>query len=140
VSVELVNVKLALIEIALIVPSKRSIGMNRVATTRWGNSCSVEEASNSESSAMGETKTGINLIVVDQFDLVGGIRSDIDALNVMKNPKELPGVLAVLYLLTGSFTKLLQSIVPKDRQPTLVWSCIAMQNPWERASLPSNGT
>jgi len=138
--VELGDIELAQIEIAPIVPSKRSIGTNRVATTRWGNTCLVEEASNSESTAMGETKPGINLIVVQQFHLVGGIGSDILPLNVTKNTNQLPGVLAVLYIPTGSFAKLLQSVVPKDHQPTLVWSCIAMHNPWELASLPSNGT
>ena len=137
--VELSDVKLARVEIAPIVPNKRSIGTNRSATARRGNSCSVEEASNSESGALGETKPGINLIVIDQFDLVGGIGSDIHALNITKNTNELPGVLAILYVPTGSFTELLQSVVPEDRQPTLVWSCIAMHNPWELASQPRNG-
>jgi len=36
-------------------------------------------------------------------------------MNVTKNTNELPGVLAVLHVLTGIFAELLQSVVPKDR-------------------------
>jgi len=50
--VELGDVKLVRIEMALIMPSKRSIGTNWVTTTRWGNNCWVEETSNSERTAM----------------------------------------------------------------------------------------
>jgi len=89
---------------------------------------------------MGETKPGINLIIVDQFNLVGGIGSDIHPINVTKNTNELPGVLAVLYIPTGSFAELLHSVVQNDHQSTLVLSCIAMHNPWELACLPSYGT
>jgi len=120
--VELVDVEFAQIKIVPIVPSKRSIGTHKVATTRWGNSCSVGEASNSETGSMGETKPGINLIVIDQFDLVGGTRSDIHSLNVTKNTYELPLVLTILYVPTGSFAELLQSVVLKDRRPTIGWS------------------
>jgi len=89
----------------------------------------VEKASNSESNAMGEMEPGSNLIVVNHFDLVGSIGSDIHALNVTKNTNELLGVLAFLHVWTGSFAELLQSVVPKDRQPTLVWSGLTMHNP-----------
>ena len=34
---------------------------------------------------MGEMKLGINLIIIDQFNLVGGIGGDILALNGMEN-------------------------------------------------------
>jgi len=114
-SVELSDIEFMRIEIVLIVPSKRSIGINRVATARLGNSCLVEEVSNSESSAMREMKPGINLIVINQFDLVCGIESDIHALNVMKNTNELPGVLAVIYIPTGRFAELLKSVGPNHR-------------------------
>jgi hypothetical protein len=139
-SVELGNVELSRVEIAPIVPHKRRIGTNRVAAARRNNSCSVEEASNSKGGASGETKPGIDLIVIDQFDLVGSIGSDIHTLNVTKNTNELPGMLAVLNVPTGSFTELLQSVVPENRQPTLVWCCITMHHPWELASLPRIGT
>ena len=88
--VELRDVELAGGEIVPIVPNKRCIGTNRVPPIRSVNSCSVEEASKSEGGALGETKPGIDLIIVDQFDLLGGIRSDIQALNVMENNNELP--------------------------------------------------
>ena len=88
-------------------PNKRSIGTNRVPSIRRVNSCSVEEASNSEGGALGETKPGIDLIIVDQFDLVSGIGSDIQASNVMENTNELAGVLVILTVSTGSFAELL---------------------------------
>jgi len=122
------KVELALIQIVPNVPSKRSIGTNKVATARRSNSCHVEEASNSERRAIGEMKPGINLINVDQFNWGSGIGSDIYALNVTKNTNELVQVLAGLYVLTGSFAKLLPSIELEDRQPTLVWNCIAIYN------------
>ena len=101
-------------------PHKRRIGTNRVTAVKMNNSCLVEEASNSKGSVSGEMKPGIDLIVIDQFDLVGSIRSDIDTLNVTKNTNELPRVLAILNVPTGSLAKLLQSVVPENRQPTLV--------------------
>lgn len=76
-SVELGNIEVAGGEIVLLVPSRRGIGTNRVPTIRRVNSFSVEEASNSERDALGETKSGIDLIIVDQIDLVGGMLSDI---------------------------------------------------------------
>jgi len=79
-------------------------------------------------------------MIADQFDQVSGIRSNIRALDVMKTTNELPGVLAILYLPAGSFAELLPSVVWKDHQPTLVWSCIAMHNPSELAILLSNCT
>ena len=54
-----------------------------VPSIRRVNSHSVEEASNSEGGALGEMNPGINLIIVDQFDLVGGIGSDIQALTLV---------------------------------------------------------
>ena len=138
--VELSDIELAQIKIVLIVPYKRSIGTNHVATARLGNSFPVEEASNCENSTIGEMKLGINLTIVNQFHLVSCIGIDIHALNLRKNPNELPGVLAILNVPTASFAQLLQSVVPKDYQPTLVWSCIAMYNLWELASLTSNST
>jgi len=138
--VELSDIEVTRIATALIVPRKRRIGTNSVTTAMWGNSCLVEGASNTESTAMAETKSGINLIVVDQFDLVGGITSVIHPFNVTQNTHQLPWVIAVLYVPTGSFAELLQSVVPKDYKPTVVWSCIAMHNPWELVSLASNGT
>ena len=98
--VELGNVELARGEIVPIVSNKRCIGMNGVPSFRRVNSCWVEEASNSESAALGETKSVIELIIIDQFDLVGGIGSNIQALNVMGNTNKLPGVLVIL---TGIF-------------------------------------
>jgi len=97
------------------VPSKRRIGTNRVSPITRGNSCSVEEASNSKDTALGETKPGINLIVIDQFDLVDSIGSDIHTLNVTKNTDELLGMVAVLNLPTSSFGELLQNVVPENR-------------------------
>ena len=105
-SVELGDVKLAGGEIVPIVPHKRCIGMNRVPSIRRVNSCSLKEASNSEGGALGETKPGIDLIIVDQFDLVGSIGSNIQALNVMENTNELAGVLVILTVLTGSLAEL----------------------------------
>ena len=67
----------------------------------------MEEASNSEGGALEETKPGNDLIIVDQFDLVGSIGSDIQALKVMENTNELAGVLVILTVLTGSFAELL---------------------------------
>ena len=86
---------------------KRCIGTNRIPSATRFNSCSVKEAGNCEGGAAGETKPGIDLIIVDQFDLVSSIGSGIQALNVTENTNELPGVLAVLYLPTGSFAELL---------------------------------
>ena len=71
-------------EIVPIVPNKRCIGKNRVPPIGRVNSCSVEEASNSEGRPLGETKPGIDFIMVDYFDLVGGIWSDNQALNIME--------------------------------------------------------
>ena len=99
------NVEFAGGERVPIVPNKWCIGTNRVTSIRRVNSCSVEEVRNSESGALGETKPGIDLIIVDQFDLVGGIWSDIQALNVMENTNELVGVLVILTVLTGSFAE-----------------------------------
>ena len=67
----------------------------------------MEEASNSGGSALGEMKPGIDLIIIDQFDLVSGIGSDIQALNVMDNINELARVLVILTVPTGSFAELL---------------------------------
>ena len=106
-SVELSDVELAGGEIVPIVLNKRCLGTNRVPSIRKVNSCSVEKASNSEGGALGETKPGIDLIIVDQFDLVSGIGSDIQALNVMENTNQLAGVLVMLTVLTGSFAELL---------------------------------
>ena len=106
-SVELGNVELAGGKIVPIVPKKRCIGTNRVPSIRRVNICSVEEASNSEGGGLGETKPGIALIIVDKFDLVGGIGSDIKALNVMENTNKLAGVLVILTVPTGSFAELL---------------------------------
>ena len=94
--VELGEVELAAGEVVPIVSNMRCIGKTRVPSIRMGNSCSVEEASNSEGAALGETMSGIQLIIVDQFDLVGSIESDIQALNVMENTNEWPGVLVIL--------------------------------------------
>ena len=94
-------------EIVPILSHKRCIGTNRIPSARRFNSCSVKEAGESEGGAAGETKPGIDLIIVDQFDLVGSIVSDIQALNVTENTNELPGVLTVLYVPTGSFAELL---------------------------------
>ena len=118
--VELSNIELGRVGIAPIVPIKRCIGMNRVTITRRNNSCLVEEASDSKGGASGKPKPGINLIVVEQFDQFGSIGSDIHTLNVTKNSNELPGMIAVLYIPTGSFTELLQSVVLENCQPTLV--------------------
>ena len=106
-SVELGDVELAGGEIVPIVPNKRCIGTNRVPPIRRVNSSLVEEASNSEGGALGEMKPGIDLIIVEQFDLVSGIRSDIQALNVVENTNELPEVLVILTVPTGSFAELL---------------------------------
>jgi len=57
----------------------------------------VEEASNTESGAMGQTKPGINLIIIDQFDHVGSIWSDTHSLNITKNTNELPGIQSSTY-------------------------------------------
>ena len=54
---------------------------------------------------MGEMKPGIDVIIVDQFDLVGGLRSGISTLNIMENTNELAGVLVILTVQTGSFAK-----------------------------------
>ena len=105
--VELGHVALARGEIVLIVSNKRCIGRNRVPSIRRVNSCSVEEASNTESAALGETKPGIDLIIIDQFDLVGSIGSNIQALNGMENTNEPLGVLVILTVPTGSFAELL---------------------------------
>ena len=69
---------------------------------------------------IGDTKQVINLTVFDQFALVTSIRNDIDGFNITKNINELQGMLAVLYLPTGSLAGLLQSVVLMDRQPTLI--------------------
>ena len=87
--------------------NKRGIGTVRVPSTRRYNSWPVEQASNSKGGAAGETKPGINLIIIDQFDLVGGIGGDILALNVTENANELPGVLALLTVTICSFAELL---------------------------------
>ena len=94
-------------EIVPIVSHKRGIGTNRIPSARRFNSCSVKETGDSEGSAEGETKPDIDLIIVDSLYLVGSIWGDIQALNVTENANELPGVLAVLYLPTGSFAELL---------------------------------
>ena len=106
-SVELGEVELATGEIVPIVPNKRCIGANRVPSIRRVNSGSVEEASNSEGSALGETKPGIDLIIIDQFDPVSGIGSDIQVLNVIDNTNELARVLVILTVPRGSFAELL---------------------------------
>ena len=105
--VELGDVELAGDEIFPIVTNKRCIGTNRVPSTRRYNSWPVEEASNSEGGAAREMKPGIDLIIIDQFDLVGGVGGDILALNVTENTNELPGVLALLTVTIGSFAELL---------------------------------
>jgi len=56
---------LARSEIVPIESNQRSIGTNRVSTLRRGDSHSVEKASDSEGGAAGETKPGIDLIMVD---------------------------------------------------------------------------
>ena len=105
--IELGDVKMARGEIVPMVSHKRCIGTNWIPSIRRFNSCSVKEAGNSEGGAAGETKPGIDLNIVDQFDLVGSIGSDIQALDVTENTNELPGVLALLYVPTGSFAELL---------------------------------
>ena len=90
-----------------IVTNKSRIGTNRVPSTRRYNSWPVEEASNSKGGAAGETKLGINLIIIDQFNLVAGIGGDILALNVTENTNELPVVLALLTVTIGSFVELM---------------------------------
>jgi len=80
------------------------------------------------------------LIVINQFDLVGSRESDIYSLNVMENTNKLPGMVAVLNEPSSSFAQLLQSIVPENCQPNLVWCCIPIHYPWELVSLPWIGT
>ena len=83
--------------------NNRCIRTNRVPFTRRCDSCSVEKASDSKGGAVGETKPGIDLIIVDQFNLVGDIGSDIQVLNITENTNELPGVLVILTVPTSSF-------------------------------------
>ena len=52
-------------------------------------------------------KPGIDLIVIDQFDLDDGVGADILALNVTKNTNKLPGVLVLLTGIIGSLAELL---------------------------------
>ena len=104
--VQVGEIELAGGEIVLIFSNKTCIGTNRVPSIRRVNSYSVEEASNRESAALGKGKPGIDLIIIDQFDLVGGIGSNIHALNVMENTNELLRVLIILMVPTGSFAKL----------------------------------
>ena len=138
-SIELCNIELSGVKIAMIVPRKRRIRRNRVFHIKRGNSCLVKEASNSRGGVPGERKAGIDLIVIDQ-SLVGSIGSDIHTLNVTKNTDELRGMVAGLNVPTSSFAEILQSVVPENRQSTLVWCCIPMHHLWELASLPQIGT
>jgi len=62
---ELCNIKLSVDDIASMVSPKRNIATNRVSAIRRGNSRSVDEASNSKGGTPGETKPGIDLIVID---------------------------------------------------------------------------
>ena len=52
-------------------------------------------------------KPSIELIIVEQFDLVSGIRGEILAFHVTKNTNELSGVLALITVPICSFTELL---------------------------------
>ncbi|KAG0133445.1 hypothetical protein HOY82DRAFT_604625 [Tuber indicum] len=65
--VELGDVELARVVKALIAPIKRRVATNTVASVSRGNQITVREASNCEGGAQGETKRGINLIVVARF-------------------------------------------------------------------------
>lgn len=65
VSVQLGNLALSGVKIAPNVPRKRLIGTNSVAPMGRGNSCSMEEVSNTKGDALGETKPGSGLIVID---------------------------------------------------------------------------
>ena len=105
-SVELCEIEFAFCEIVPIVLNERCIGMNRLPLVRRVNHYWVEEGSNSEGGALEETKSGIDLIIVDQFDLVGRIGSYIQALNVMQNMNKLAGVLLILTVPIGSFPDL----------------------------------
>ena len=87
-----------------------------------------------------KTKPGFDLIVINQFPLVDSIGSDIHTLNVTKNTDKLPGMVAVVNVLTSSFAELLESVVVENCQPTLVRCCIPMHHPWELASLHGIGT
>ena len=134
-SIELVNIESAWFKIALATPLKRRIGTNGITAIFRDSKCSVEEASNGEGGAPGETKPGINLIIVDQFDLIGGIGGDIHSTNITKYCNKLLGVFFGLKVPTGSFTELLQSVIPENRRLTLVWHFVAMHDPWELTSL-----
>lgn len=123
-SVALCNIELSGVEIAPIVQRERGIGTNKVSPIRRANSCSVEEGSNRKGSPHGERKSGIDLIVIDQFDLVSSIGSDIHSLNVTNNNDELLGMATVLNVPTSRFAELLQTVVPENGQPTLVLCCI----------------
>ena len=79
------------------------------------------------------------MIIVDQFDLGGGIGSDIHALNVMENTNKLVGVLVILTVPTGSFAELLYGVVLENRQPGLVWRGIATNHPGEPPGLSRLG-
>lgn len=67
----------------------------------------VDQPSNREGTAHAEIKPGIELIINDQFDLVGGIRSNFQALNVIENINKLSRVLVMLTLPIGTFSMLL---------------------------------
>ena len=139
-SVELCNIELPRVEIVPIVPRNRHSGTNRVSPIRRGKSCSVEEASTSNGCAQGEMKPGIDLIVIDQFDLVGSIGGDLRTMNVTKNKDEKLGMVAVFKVPTSSFAELQQIVVLENRQPTVVWCCIPMHHLWELVSQPRIGT
>ena len=101
-------------------PLKRHIGTKRITAVFRDSKCSVEEASNGEGSAPEETKPGINLIIVDQFDLIGGIGGDIHSTNITKYPNKLPGVFFSLKVPTSNLIELLQSVIPENCQLTLI--------------------
>jgi len=133
-SVALCNIELSGVEIASIVQRERGIGTNKVSPIWRANSCSVEEGSNRKGSAHRERKSSIDLIVIDPFDLVGSIGSDIHSLNVTNNTDDLLGMATVLNVPTSSFAELLQSVVLEHRQPTLVLCCMRTHQLWEVAS------